>query len=60
MNASRRNTTFTNKANHTLTHVVEETYTTESRWKFDKLANSDRLRGREAARAGKNNGFCAP
>ncbi len=48
MNASRRNATFTNKANHTLTHVVEETYTTESCWKFDGTRKFDRLRGREA------------
>ena len=57
MNASRRNTTFTNKANHTLTHVVEETYTTQSCWKFDGTRKCNRLRGREAAVAEKTMAF---
>jgi hypothetical protein len=43
MNASRSNATFTNKAHHTLTNVVEETYTTESKWRFDGTRKSKRI-----------------
>jgi hypothetical protein len=35
MKASRSKATFTNRAHHTLTNVVEEKYTTNSKWRFD-------------------------